>query len=126
MTLTASRAHRQTRTGRRDRRRRRVRKLVVGTAARPRLSVFRSNRHIVAQLVDDATGTTVAAASSHEADLRGDATGNVASASAVGRALAQRAKDAGVTDVVFDRGGNKYHGRVAALADAARDGGLRF
>ncbi len=126
MTLTASRAHSQTRTGRRDRRRQRVRKKIVGTSERPRLSVFRSNRHIVAQLVDDTSGTTVAAASSHEADLRGDATGNVASATAVGTALAHRATQAGITNVVFDRGGNKYHGRVAALADAARAGGLSF
>lgn len=126
MTLTVTRAHRQTRSGRRDRRRRRVRKKIVGTAARPRLSVFRSNRHIVAQLIDDTNGTTLAAASSHEADLRADATGNVASASAVGGALAERAKQAGITSVVFDRGGNKYHGRVAALADAARAGGLQF
>tara|TARA_B100001765_G_scaffold202757_1_gene156988 strand:+ start:276 stop:548 length:273 start_codon:yes stop_codon:yes gene_type:complete len=90
------------------------------------LSVFRSNRHISAQIIDDVAGRTVAAASSSEADLRSDATSNKEAASKVGQLLAERAKAAGVESVVFDRGGNKYHGRVAALADAARDAGLKF
>jgi large subunit ribosomal protein L18 len=108
------------------RRHRRVRKKVRGTQARPRLAVFRSNRHIVAQVIDDAAGRTLAAASTHEADLRAGATGNKEAAAAVGRLVAERAREAGVTAVVFDRGGFRYHGRVAALADAARDAGLEF
>ena len=107
------------------RRHRRVRKKVVGTAARPRLAVFRSNKHISVQVIDDLAGRTLAAASSTEAGLRG-ATGNADSAKAVGALVAERAKAAGVTKVVFDRGGYLYHGRVAALADAARDSGLEF
>jgi large subunit ribosomal protein L18 len=111
----------------RARRHHRVRKRVHGTADRPRLAVFRSNRHIVAQVIDDRTGHTVAAASSVEADVRGAGpTGNAAAASAVGRLVAQRALTAGVTRVVFDRGGFIYHGRVAAVADAARAAGLEF
>jgi large subunit ribosomal protein L18 len=109
----------------RVRRHRRVRKKVRGTAERPRLAVFRSNKHISAQVIDDRTGRTLASASTVEADLR-DASGNVTAAAKVGERLAQRAKDAGVATVVFDRGGNRYHGRVAALADAARKGGLEF
>ncbi len=111
-------------TNPRQRRHRRVRKKVQGTAERPRLAVFRSARHIVAQVIDDRTGTTLAAASSVEASLRG--AGNVATATQVGTALAERAKAAGVTTVVFDRGGFQYHGRIAALADAARAAGLEF
>jgi large subunit ribosomal protein L18 len=107
------------------RRHRRVRKKVVGTPARPRLAVFRSNKHISVQVIDDLNGRTLAAASSVEASLR-DGSGNVDSAKKVGSLLAERAKAAGVTSVVFDRGGYLYHGRVAALADAARDGGLEF
>jgi large subunit ribosomal protein L18 len=103
-----------------------VRKKVVGTAARPRLAVFRSNKHISAQVIDDVAGRTLASASSVEADLRGGSTGNVDSAKAVGALLATRAKAAGVGQVVFDRGGYLYHGRVAALADAAREAGLEF
>jgi large subunit ribosomal protein L18 len=110
----------------RARRHRRVRKKVVGTAARPRLAVFRSTRHIVAQVIDDRAGRTLAAASTHEPDLRGSATGNKDAAARVGRLLAERALAAGVGQVVFDRGGFLYHGRVAALADAAREAGLRF
>lgn len=110
----------------RIRRHRRVRKKVRGTAERPRLAVFRSNKHITAQVIDDLTGRTLAAASTHEADLRGGATGNIEAATAVGRLVAERAKAAGVDQVVFDRGGFIYHGRVAALADAARDAGLEF
>ena len=114
------------RTAKRQRRQRRVRKNISGTSSCPRLSVFRSNRHISAQIIDDVAGRTVAAASSSEADLRSDATSNKEAASKVGQLLAERAKAAGVESVVFDRGGNKYHGRVAALADAARDAGLKF
>ncbi|HSL58581.1 MAG TPA: 50S ribosomal protein L18 [Acidimicrobiales bacterium] len=110
----------------RIRRHRRVRKKVRGTVERPRLAVFRSNKHITAQVIDDVSGRTLAAASTHEADLRGGATGNAAAAAAVGRLIAERAASAGVERVVFDRGGFIYHGRVAALADAARDAGLEF
>jgi large subunit ribosomal protein L18 len=110
----------------RIRRHRRVRKKVVGTPERPRLAVFRSNKHISAQVIDDVAGRTLASASSVEADLRGGPTGNVDAASAVGKLLASRAKAAGVERVVFDRGGYLYHGRVAALADAAREAGLEF
>ncbi len=109
----------------RKRRHRRVRKSVIGTAQRPRLAVFRSNRHIVAQVIDDAAGTTIASASTQENGW--DGRGNtVDAATKVGSLVAERAKDAGVSTVVFDRGGNLYHGRVAALADAAREAGLEF
>ena len=107
----------------RRRRHRRVRKLVRGTGERPRLAVFRSNRHIYAQLIDDAAGRTLAAAGS--VALAGDGD-KKAAARRVGDELAKRAKAAGVTSVVFDRGGYQYHGRVKALADAAREGGLDF
>jgi len=110
----------------RERRHRRVRQKVTGTAARPRLAVFRSNRHIVAQVIDDGTGHTLAAASTVEAALRAGATGNVAAAAEVGRLVAERAKSKGVTKVVFDRGASRYHGRVAALAEAAREAGLEL
>jgi large subunit ribosomal protein L18 len=110
----------------RSRRHRRVRKKVAGTAERPRLAVFRSNKHITAQVIDDRSGVTLAAASSTEADLRGAATGNREAAKKVGALVAERAKAAGVTKVVFDRGGNLYHGRVAAVADAAREAGLEL
>jgi len=109
----------------RIRRHTRVRKGVVGTAARPRLAVFRSNRHIVAQVIDDASGTTLAAASTHESTLRSTG-GNKEGAAKVGALVAERAKAAGVSAVVFDRGGFDYHGRVAAVADAAREAGLEF
>ncbi len=111
---------------RRARRRNRVRKRVSGTAERPRLAVFRSNRHISAQLIDDDAGRTLAAASTREAPLATARGGNVAAAGEVGRLIAERGVAAGTTAVVFDRGGNRYHGRVAALADAARAGGLKF
>ncbi|MHB1502478.1 MAG: 50S ribosomal protein L18 [Acidimicrobiales bacterium] len=105
----------------------RVRKRISGTSARPRLSVFRSARHISAQVIDDTTGRTVAAASSVEPALRQAGTGgNIDAARAVGRLVAERATGAGVKQVVFDRGGYKYHGRVAAMADAARQAGLEF
>ena len=109
-----------------QRRHSRVRRKVAGTPERPRLAVFRSNRHIVAQVIDDNAGRTIAAASSLEASLRGGATGNVAAATAVGRLVAERAKQQGVDKVVFDRGASRYHGRVAALAEAAREAGLEF
>jgi large subunit ribosomal protein L18 len=111
----------------RSRRHYRVRKKVTGTAARPRLAVFRSNKHITAQIIDDRSGRTVVAASTHERELReAGPTSNRAAATAVGRLVAERAKTAGVVQVVFDRGGFLYHGRVAAVADAAREAGLEF
>jgi len=108
----------------RARRHLRLRKKVVGTAARPRLVVSRSNRHMVAQVVDDAQGRTLVAASTLEADLRAFDGDKTAKAKRVGELVAERAKAAGIDAVVFDRGGNKYHGRVAAVADGAREGGL--
>ncbi len=114
-------------TNPRHRRHRRVRKKVSGTAERPRLAVFRSKRHIVAQVIDDRAGHTLAAASSIEGALGGPGNhGTVAAATEVGKAVAERAKAAGITQVTFDRGGYQYHGRVAALADAARAAGLEF
>ncbi len=110
----------------RARRHRRARKKVRGTAQRPRLAVFRSNRHISAQLIDDDRGVTLASASTLESDLRTGSTGNVAAATAVGTRIADRAKEAGVAQVVFDRGGYIYHGRIAAVAEAAREAGLEF
>ena len=110
----------------RKRRHTRVRKRVSGTTARPRLVVTRSARHMVAQVVDDTAGTTLASASTMEADMRGFDGDKSAKAKKVGELLASRAKSAGVETVVFDRGGNKYHGRVAALAEGAREGGLAF
>ena len=101
----------------------RVRLQVAGKPERPRLSVFRSTRFIYAQVIDDSTGRTLAAASSREPSLAGG-TGKVAAAEAVGRAIAERAKQAGVTRVVLDRGGYRYHGRVRSLAEGARQGGL--
>ena len=111
----------------RTRRHFRVRKKVAGTAERPRLAVFRSSKHISAQVIDDRSGRTLAAASTVERSVR-DAgpTGNRAAATNVGRLVAERARAAGVTSVVFDRGGFQYHGRVAAVADAAREAGLEF
>jgi len=110
----------------RARRHRRVRKKVRGTAERPRLAVFRSNKHISAQVIDDVTGRTLASASSLEAALREDGGGNITAAGKVGELLASRATEAGITRVVFDRGGVRYHGRVASLAEAARSSGLEF
>ena len=108
----------------RQRRHLRLRKKVVGTPARPRLVVTRSARHITAQVVDDSIGQTVASASTLEKDLRGNDGDKTAKAKKVGELIAERAKAQGVDAVVFDRGGNKYHGRVAAVADGAREGGL--
>ena len=110
----------------RKRRHTRVRKKVTGTASRPRLVVSRSTRHLFVQVVDDTAGTTLASASTMEADLRAFDGDKSAKAKKVGELLAERAKSAGVDAVVFDRGGNTYHGRVAALADGAREGGLAF
>ena len=108
----------------RGRRHLRVRKKITGTPERPRLVVSRSSRHMVAQLVDDTTGTTLASASTLEADLRAAEGEKVAKARRVGELIAERAKAAGVEVAVFDRAGNKYHGRVAAVAEGAREGGL--
>lgn len=109
----------------RRRRHHRVRTTVHGTPSRPRLAVFRSNKHIYAQIIDDDSGITLASASSKESAVAGG-TLTVDVASRVGELVGARGKDAGVTDVVFDRGGFRYHGRVKALADAARDAGLNF
>ena len=115
-----------TKSEQRVRRHRRVRKKVLGTAQRPRLAVFRSNKHIYAQVIDDLSGRTLASASTIEAERRGGATATVDAAQQVGQAVAERVKAAGITTVVFDRGGFKYHGRVAAVADGARAGGLEL
>jgi large subunit ribosomal protein L18 len=111
-----------------ERRKWSIRNHLSGTTERPRLSVFRSDKHIYAQVIDDLAGRTLASAASTNADVRGDLkTGaNVEAAKRVGRAIAERAKAVGVGQVAFDRGGRKYHGRVKALADAAREGGLKF
>lgn len=116
------------RNAHRQRVHRRVRVRVEGTSERPRLSVYRSIGHIYAQVIDDRTGRTLAAASSIDKDTRKDlkAGGNVAAAKAIGKKIADRARAAGVELVVFDRGGYKYHGRIAALAEAAREAGLKF
>jgi large subunit ribosomal protein L18 len=116
MAVLQKRAHR-------EKRRKRVRRKIAGTAERPRLSVYRSNVHIYAQIIDDERGHTLVAADSREvegAEDRKDA------ARKVGELVARKAADAGVEEVVFDRGGNKYHGRIAALAEGAREGGLKF
>jgi len=110
----------------RVRRHERVRKTVEGTAGRPRLAVYRSLTHIYAQVIDDERGHTLAAASDTESALKDGKGTKTERAKAVGSAVARKAKAAGVTRVVFDRGGNKYHGRVKALADAARESGLEF
>ena len=115
-----------TKSEHRIRRHRRVRKKVLGTAERPRLAVFRSNKHIYAQVIDDLAGRTLASASTLEAERRGGETATVGAAKQVGQAVAERVKAAGITTVVFDRGGFKYHGRVAAVADGARAAGLEL
>lgn len=114
----------RTKAAQRIHRHRRVRSRVRGTAARPRLSVHRSARHITAQLIDDRAQKTLVAAGDY--DVRDKVEGAMAKAAAVGKLLAERAKNAGITAAVFDRGGYRYHGRVAALADAARTNGLQF
>ena len=122
MTTAASQRH----SGR-LRRHRRVRKKITGTAERPRLAVFRSNKHLTIQVIDDLAGHTLASASTVEPDLRKAGSGStVEAAKRVGALVAERAKKAGVTKVVYDRGGFLYHGRVAAAADAAREAGLEF
>ena len=111
----------------RIRRHRRVRKKVHGTAERPRLAVFRSNKHLIVQVIDDRVGRTLAYASTLEPDVRGaGSTSNIEAAATVGRLVAERAQAAGVTKVVYDRGGFLYHGRIAAVADAARAAGLEL
>ena len=107
---------------------RRIRKNLSGNPARPRLAVFRSNKHIYAQIIDDSKGTTLTAASSLDTDAKKDVKhgGNVAAAKAVGKLVAERAKAKGIDAVLFDRGGYLYHGRVKALAEAAREAGLKF
>jgi len=113
-------------TNARRRRHFRVRKKVSGTSERPRLVVSRSTRHLFVQVVDDTQSRTVASASTMEAELRGASGDKSAKSRQVGALIAKRAKEAGVTSVVFDRAGNKYHGRIAALADSARENGLDF
>ncbi len=112
----------------RQRRQRRIRARISGTADRPRLNVFRSIDHIYAQLIDDETGRTLVSASTIDVDLRGDLNGKTKKeqATVVGERVAERAKGAGISTVIFDRGGYLYHGRVQALADGAREGGLEF
>ena len=116
MAVLHKRAHRETR-------RKRVRRKISGTAERPRLSVYRSNIHIYAQLIDDDEGRTLAAADSREV---GEAENRKDAARKVGELIAKKASDAGIETVVFDRGGNRYHGRIAALAEGAREGGLKL
>ena len=120
--------HARTILRQRIRRRYRVRRAIRGTAERPRLSVFRTHKHIYAQIIDDASGRTLASASSMDKQIRGAVGfgGNKQAAEAIGRAVAERARAAGVKQVCFDRGAFRYHGRVAALADAARAAGLEF
>ena len=116
----------KTKTAARSRRHTRLRKKIVGTEQRPRLVVTRSARHVFVQVVDDGTGRTVASASTMEADLRAFDGDKTAKAKKVGELVAERAKQAGIESVVFDRGGNKYAGRVAAIADGAREAGLNL
>jgi large subunit ribosomal protein L18 len=116
----------KTKTQARTRRHTRLRKKVIGSETRPRLVVTRSARHVFVQVVDDARGHTLASASTLETDLRGFDGDKTAKARKVGELVAERAKAAGVSDVVFDRGGNRYAGRVAAIADGAREGGLNL
>jgi large subunit ribosomal protein L18 len=110
----------------RVRRHRRVRKKIRGTPERPRLSVFRSSRHVYAQVIDDVQGRTLATASTTEAGLRSGRTGTIEAAKAVGTLVGERAKSAGISTVVFDRGGFKFHGRVAGVAEGAREAGLEI
>ena len=106
-------------------RHKRVRAKISGTAARPRLAVYRSNAHISAQIIDDVAGVTLVSASSHEKDFEGNG-GNKEAARTVGKTIAEKAAAKGITEVVFDRGGYLYHGRVSELAEGAREGGLKF
>ena len=125
-TKTLARKATSARAKSRRRRHLRVRKKVLGTAERPRLVVTRSNLHIRAQIIDDDRGHTLVSASTMEADLRADSGDKTAKSRKVGELVAARARQAGISAVVFDRGGNKYHGRIAALADGARSGGLKL
>lgn len=111
-----------------ERRKWSIRSTVFGTTERPRLSVYRSSKHIYAQIIDDYAGKTLASVATTSGEVRGELAngGNIAAAKQAGRAIAEKAKQIGVTKVAFDRGGRKYHGRVKALADAAREGGLQF
>ena len=115
-----------TKLERRTRIKNRVRKIISGTADRPRLSVFRSNKQIYAQIIDDAQGTTLATASSKVKDIEKSKGNKTEKAAMVGKLIAEKAQTQGITEVVFDRGGYLYHGRVKQLADAAREGGLKF
>src|SRR5690554_2194120 len=115
-----------TKNERRVRIKNRVRKIVSGTEARPRLAVFRSNKEIYAQIIDDVSGKTIIAASSRDKDIDGSKLNKVEAAKLVGQAIAQKALQAGIETVAFDRGGYLYHGRVKSLADGAREGGLKF
>ncbi|MEI5909210.1 50S ribosomal protein L18 [Bacillus spongiae] len=110
----------------RKKRHARVRAKITGTEARPRLNIFRSSKHIYAQLINDTNGVTLVSASTLDKELNNDSTGNLEAAVKVGELVAKRAKEKGFTSVVFDRGGYLYHGRVKALADAARENGLEF
>jgi large subunit ribosomal protein L18 len=110
----------------RKKRHARVRSKLSGTAARPRLNVFRSNKHVYAQVIDDMSGVTLVSASTMEKDLNLESTSNLEAAKLVGELVAKRAVDKGISAVVFDRGGYLYHGRIQALADAARENGLQF
>ena len=116
----------QLKSHRRARRQKGLRKRIVGYPGRPRLTVFRSAKHIYAQVIDDLSGKTLASASTNEKGGKADKGGNCAAATQVGTKVAERAKAAGVTDIVFDRAGFRYHGRIKALADAARKAGLQF
>ncbi|SEQ58132.1 50S ribosomal protein L18 [Piscibacillus halophilus] len=110
----------------RKKRHSRMRRTLAGTAERPRLNVYRSNKHIYAQLIDDTNAQTIASASTVDSEFNGDSTGNVEAAKQVGELIAKRAVDKGYKSVIFDRGGYLYHGRVKALAEAAREAGLEF
>ncbi|MFA6989964.1 MAG: 50S ribosomal protein L18 [Candidatus Gastranaerophilaceae bacterium] len=121
--------NKQNRKAQTQRRHRRLRVILSGTTERPRLAVYRSGKHIYAQIIDDTKGVTIAAASSIDKELReklSSSTGNINAAAEVGKLVAERAKKQGISSIVFDRGGFIYHGRVAALADAAREVGLEF
>jgi large subunit ribosomal protein L18 len=116
----------QKKTVRRVRRRTGIRKRIIGTPERPRMSVYRSLTHIYVQIIDDLSGRTLCSASTRDKDVKVSGGGNVEAAKAIGAKVAERAKSSGVTQVAFDRGGFRYHGRIKALADAAREGGLQF
>ena len=118
--------HKPNKNEARLRRHRRVRGKISGTASCPRLDVFRSNAHIYAQIIDDTTGTTLVSASTLDPELKANYGGNKDAAKAVGQLVAKKAAEKGISEVVFDRGGYVYHGRVAMLADGAREGGLKF